>query len=159
MSLSFVRMAPDDLDLVVMAEQVLNPSSWTLGNFRDALHAGYEAWLMLDGAAMPAASPADRPLRAYAVMEIGPDDAHLHILGVRREWQRQGYARSLLRYLQTLAATRGAERLLLEVRESNLSGRGLYASLGFTEIARRKNYYPAPLREDALVLARDLRSL
>lgn len=158
MSLSFVRMSVDDFETVVAAEKELNPSAWTLGNFRDALHAGYEAWLALDGAAVPAASPADRPLRAYAVMEIGPDDAHLHILGVLREWQRQGYARALLRYLQTLATTRGAERLLLEVRESNEAGRGLYASLGFTEIGRRRNYYPPPLREDALVLACNLRS-
>lgn len=158
MNPDFVRMRADDLDTLVAAEKELNPSAWTLGNFRDALHAGYEAWLMLDGAVASGESPAEHPLRAYAVMEIGPDDAHLHILGVLRPWQRRGYARAFLCYLQVLAATRGAERLLLEVRESNTAGRGLYASSGFTEIGRRKGYYPAPLREDALVMALDLRN-
>lgn len=155
MSLSFVRMTPGDLDAVAAAEQEINPSSWTLGNFRDALHAGYEAWLAIDGA--PGAG--ERQMRAYAVMEIALDDAHLHIVGVLRDWQRQGYGRLFLRYLQTLAATRGALRMLLEVRDSNLPARALYESFGFAEIGRRRDYYPAPRREDALVLACDLRSL
>lgn len=155
MSLSFVRMTTDDLDAVAAAEQEVNPSSWTLGNFRDALHAGYEAWLALDDAS----DAGGRQMRAYAVMEIAIDDAHLHVVGVLREWQRQGYGRLFLRYLQTLAATRGMERMLLEVRDSNLGARALYASFGFTEIGRRRDYYPSPRREDALVLACDLRSL
>lgn len=155
MSLSFVRMTPGDLDAVAAAEQEINPSSWTLGNFRDALHAGYEAWLAIDGA--PGAG--ERRMCAYAVMEIALDDAHLHIVGVLHAWQRQGYGRLFLRYLQTLAATRGALRMLLEVRDSNLPARALYESFGFAEIGRRRDYYPAPRREDALVLACDLRSL
>lgn len=155
MSLSFVRMMPDDLGAVAASEEDINPSSWTLGNFRDALHAGYEAWLAVDGGP----DAVHRRMRAYAVMEIGPDDAHLHIIGVLRDWQRQGYGRLFLHYLQTLAATRHAERMLLEVRDSNLAARALYASFGFTEIGRRRNYYPAPRREDALVLACDLRGL
>ena len=31
--------------------------------------------------------------------------------------------------------------MLLEVREDNAAARGLYAAAGFSEIARRPNYY------------------
>jgi ribosomal-protein-alanine N-acetyltransferase len=52
---------------------------------------------------------------------------------------------------------KGAQRLLLEVRPSNLPARALYAASGFVEIGRRKHYYPAANgREDALVLALQL---
>jgi len=41
--------------------------------------------------------------------------------------------------------------LYLEVRDSNVAARALYASRGFAEIGRRRDYYRRP-REDALVL-------
>ena len=47
----------------------------------------------------------------------------------------------------------GAAQTFLEVRESNVAARGLYASRGFVEMARRRGYYRNPV-EDALVLRR-----
>jgi ribosomal-protein-alanine N-acetyltransferase len=45
--------------------------------------------------------------------------------------------------------------MFLEVRPSNPNAIKLYQSLGFNEIGRRKDYYPARKgREDALVMAR-----
>jgi len=52
-------------------------------------------------------------------------------------------------------AGRGVRAAFLEVRESNTAARGLYASRGFREIGRRKNYYRRPV-EDALVMRRVL---
>jgi ribosomal-protein-alanine N-acetyltransferase len=46
----------------------------------------------------------------------------------------------------------GTKRIYLEVRESNESALALYQSSGYTVVARRQDYYPAP-REDALVLS------
>ena len=47
--------------------------------------------------------------------------------------------------------------MLLEVRPSNIAAIYLYTNLGFNEIARRKDYYPASKgREDAIVFARHL---
>ncbi|MGZ8155124.1 MAG: ribosomal protein S18-alanine N-acetyltransferase, partial [Burkholderiales bacterium] len=46
-----------------------------------------------------------------------------------------------------------AERAFLEVRPSNTAARALYARSGFSEIGRRRDYYPAQEgREDAVVM-------
>jgi ribosomal-protein-alanine N-acetyltransferase len=62
-------------------------------------------------------------------------------------FRRQGFARKLLQTL--ILQNRG--NLFLEVRESNAAARQLYQSEGFTEIARRRQYYCSPY-EDAIVL-------
>ena len=49
------------------------------------------------------------------------------------------------------AAELGAERISLEVRESNTPAISLYEKHGFTEVGRRKNYYEKP-REDAILM-------
>lgn len=48
----------------------------------------------------------------------------------------------------------GADRMLLEVNESNQAARGLYDSLSFRQIARRNNYYGTG--QHALILERRL---
>jgi ribosomal-protein-alanine N-acetyltransferase len=62
-----------------------------------------------------------------------------------------------MRRLIDLARWHRAERIFLEVRPSNPHAIALYDSLGFNEIARRANYYPAAAgREDAIVMALEL---
>ena len=59
--------------------------------------------------------------------------------------------------LLDLARWHRAERVYLEVRPSNPKAIALYHDLGFNEIGRRPQYYPADKgREDALVMAIEL---
>ena len=69
-----------------------------------------------------------------------------------------GVATALMRQLMAQLRANGSGKLLLEVRESNLPARGLYAKLGFEEVGRRKNYYRDP-REDALILSVSLKEV
>lgn len=77
--------------------------------------------------------------------------AELLTLWVPEACRGKGNAKALLRHvLGTLG-----QPLLLEVRASNAAARGLYASLGGTQIHVRPGYYPATEdkpAEDALVL-------
>ena len=55
------------------------------------------------------------------------------------------------------AVAKGAKRMLLEVRAGNASAIGLYEGLGFRQIGRRRDYYPAKRgREDALIYDKEL---
>ena len=65
--------------------------------------------------------------------------------------RRQGIARALLR---TFAENVPANVIFLEVRASNTAARALYASEGFSETGRRKNYYEKPA-EDAVCMRLD----
>ena len=53
---------------------------------------------------------------------------------------------------------RGARRIFLEVAEDNAAARALYAAFGYTEIARRRDYYRTQTgqRRDALVMEKTL---
>ena len=76
---------------------------------------------------------------------------------VTPESQGRGLGRELLSHLLDLAKEYGASIALLEVRPSNNIAVGLYESMGFSEVGRRKAYYPGEKsREDALIFALDL---
>ena len=72
---------------------------------------------------------------------------------------RAGHGHALMQRLLVIARARADAALWLEVRPSNVAALGLYQRLGFAEVGRRCNYYPAPggQREDALVLRLGLR--
>lgn len=65
--------------------------------------------------------------------------------------RRRGVGRALLEAAMSWAAARGARKMGLEVRASNIAAQMLYRSLGFAEEGRRAGYYRNP-EEDALLL-------
>jgi len=140
-------MQAGDLEPVLAIERDIYSHPWTLGNFRDSLHAGYSCWVMESGMA----------LAGYGVLMIGVAEAHLLNLSIAREWQRRGLGRELLQHFIGLAQQFEARRLFLEVRPSNVSARGLYAEAGFHDLSVRRDYYPARSgREDAILMGMDL---
>jgi ribosomal-protein-alanine N-acetyltransferase len=147
MMFSYPPMTESDLDAVAEAEGRIHAFPWTRGNFADSLTAGHDAWLALE----------DGRFTAYGVMLQVLDEVHLLNISVLPELQRSGRGSALLIWLCDLARTRGARRMLLEVRPGNLSGRGFYKRHGYAEIGRRHGYYPAHEgREDAIVMERAL---
>lgn len=143
-------MVEPDLVRVAELEQEAHAAPWTIGNFRDALAAGY--------AALVGESRDD--LVAYGVLMLAPGEGQLLNLTVAKASRRRGLGRSLLRRMLADAARVGAEQCFLEVRESNLAAIALYLREGFAPVARRVAYYP-PLtagnrREDALVMRRPI---
>jgi ribosomal-protein-alanine N-acetyltransferase len=82
------------------------------------------------------------------------DEAEVLTLAVHPAARRQGLARALMETGMALLAGAGARALLLEVAEENEPALALYAGLGFTEAATRRDYY-APGRH-AKLLRHDL---
>jgi ribosomal-protein-alanine N-acetyltransferase len=137
-------MAEADLAAVMAVENDIYPFPWTQGNFRDSLAAGYSCWTYVR----------DGDLIGYAVVMLAADEAHLLNLSIAGAGQRQGYGSRLLRWLCEFSRGRGAQRMFLEVRPSNLAGLQLYERYGFQRAGLRRDYYPAAHgREDALILS------
>lgn len=88
----------------------------------------------------------------YATISVAGDVADLTRIVVAESARRRGTATALLDAVHTAAAGAGAERILLEVAESNAPARDLYRVRGYTEISRRRAYYVNG--DDAIVLAR-----
>jgi ribosomal-protein-alanine N-acetyltransferase len=99
-------------------------------------------------------------LIAHAVLYRLPFEAELQLLTVRPDRRRRGIAGALLERLIEKARGWESERLLLEVRDTNLAARALYIGKGFTLDGRRRGYYQCRDggREDALLMSRGLAS-
>lgn len=93
----------------------------------------------------------------FALARVVAGEAELLLLAVKRDSQGRGVGQSLLDRFTSIAKSRGAHRLHLEVREGNRAIR-LYKSAGFSEVGRRRNYYNGRDGEvyDALTLARSI---
>ena len=91
----------------------------------------------------------------FALGRIVLKEAELLLLAVRQDGQRKGIGRMLLDRFILVAASRGADRLHLEVRAGN-PAMNLYLKAGFAEVGRRKNYYTGSDGQiyDALTLTR-----
>lgn len=142
-----LRLRPmhrSDIDAVMAIENDVYPFPWTEGIMRDCLRVGYCCWLVEQ----------DEQLVGYCIMSIAAGEAHLLNICIHRDWQRQGIATQLVGHMLSLAKRHAAEVCLLEVRPSNKSAVAMYKKQGFTEVGRRKGYYPSDDgREDALVLS------
>jgi ribosomal-protein-alanine N-acetyltransferase len=143
--LVYEPMQVADLADVVEVEQSVYPHPWTRANFADSLKHGYQAWVLRN--------PARELLGYFLVMGV-VDEAHLLNVAVAAPWQGQGLGRFLLNQSVACARGLGMESMLLEVRPSNVRALQIYRRYGFTEIGRRKGYYPAAngSREDAIVM-------
>jgi ribosomal-protein-alanine N-acetyltransferase len=75
--------------------------------------------------------------------------------------RRQGVGERLMSSVENIARQSHCQRIILEVRPSNVAAIKLYEKLGFALIGKRKQYYPldpeSGEREDAHVLAKSLK--
>lgn len=141
-------MGYGDVEAVAAIEASVQAFPWTPGNFSDGLRAGYDGWV---------AHRHDRVI-GFSMTMHAPDIAHLLVIGVAPETQREGVGTALLRHCEKEAAARGLAALLLEVRPSNAGALAFYRRHGFEQIGVRKAYYPAVGggREDAIVMRKTL---
>ena len=77
------------------------------------------------------------------------------MVAVHPSYRRRGIAEKLINMLIEFEKQQNILKVNLEVRESNVPARELYAKLGFKEDGFRKNYYTAP-RENAVLMSIEL---
>jgi len=144
-------MRADDIADVAALEAQIHVWPWTIGNFNDALAAGYPARV----------GEREGRIVAYGVLMLAPGEAQVLNLTVVPGARRQGLGRELLVQFIDEARRMRAEQIFLEVRASNTAAIALYGGEGFAPVARRAGYYPRAgdaMREDALVMRRALRA-
>lgn len=135
-----------DLTEVMAVERQAYPVPWTHGNFVDSLAAGYPSEVLRG----PRAA-----LLGYWVAMPGVDELHLLNITVAPAWQGRGLAVVMLDRIVSACRQRGLTQLWLEVRVSNARARDVYQRYGFSEVGRRRAYYPVPQgpREDAVLMS------
>ena len=140
-------MLVQDLTTVMEIETTAYLHSWSEGNFRDCLSAGYQMVIC----------DLEQQIIGYGVMSIAAGEAHLLNLCIHPQKQGRGYGRQLLDHLMDIADSKNVGTVFLEVRASNTRACTLYHMAGFNEIGYRSGYYPSGSgREDAIVFARSV---
>ncbi|MFN3236120.1 MAG: ribosomal protein S18-alanine N-acetyltransferase [Pseudomonadales bacterium] len=139
-------MSFGDVPAVVRNERLSYSHPWTEGIFQDCLQSGNECWLI----------KRQQKVLGHGILSVAAGESHLLNVCVAPDYQGEGFGRLLVEHLVKCARAKGAGRTILEVRPSNPVAIALYHSMGFTEIGRRRGYYPGTEgREDALVLTLD----
>jgi len=136
-------MRAEDVLAVVSIESEAFSTPWQAETFTGLLgRDGIELLVLED--------PAEGVV-GYAVLWCVLDQGELANIAVTPALRGRGLGARLLEAVLDAARGRGVRSLYLEVRESNVAARALYASSGFSEMGRRRRYYRRPV-EDALVL-------
>lgn len=71
-------------------------------------------------------------------------------IAVNKEKRNSSVGTKLLQYIEELAKNKGIEKIMLEVRDSNIIAIKFYEKRGFKKISVRKNYYQ-DTHEDAII--------
>ncbi len=87
----------------------------------------------------------------YGGVYITYDEAEVTNIAVKSEYRKQGIGRMLVDGVVSQAQERGANTIVLEVRESNLPAISLYEKCGFENIGIRKDFYERPV-ENAVIM-------
>lgn len=140
------RMAEADVAAVHAIEAASFSAPWTQDMFLSELRDNKVArYLVIQTAG---------EIAGFAGVHIILDEGHVTNIAVARAYRSLGFGRMLTQALMQYAANLGVRYLTLEVRLSNETARRLYASLGFVQVALRKNYYQDP-GEDAVLMVCD----
>lgn len=128
-------MIESDLPRVLAIEHESHVAPWTQGNFKGEMDKPYsQVWVLTD-------DETDSEIFGYVVFwEMGESFEILNI-AVPLASRGLGYAKKMLQQVVRAALTKGAKRLILDVRKSNLPAIALYQKAGFTITQLRKGFY------------------
>jgi ribosomal-protein-alanine N-acetyltransferase len=142
LEVNLAAMREEHVEEVFWIERLSFRTPWPRFSFRRELQNDLAFYLV---------ALKEKKVIGYAGMWLILDEAHITNLAVHPDYQRMGVGRLLVTELIFRAAFLGAKRMTLEVRPSNKAALGLYTSLGFDQVGRRKGYYE-DTKEDALIM-------
>ena len=142
-----IRLArPEDLPQILFIERLSFPTPWSpLLFWAEFKKKGAYFWVLED----------EGQILGYLCFWFWAKEAHLVNIAVRPERRREGWASLMMRWFLRFVKRKGAQKVYLEVRESNLAAQKLYRKFGFRIDGRRKAYY-SDTKEDALLMSLDL---
>lgn len=135
------RMNPEDLEQVMILERQIFSRPWSEESMRSALQQ--ETIYLVD--------ETDGRIRGYLGIWCMAEDGDLCNMAVAEGVRREGVASGLMEEGMAQCRKQGVQRIVLEVRQSNLPAQTLYQHKGFVPIGVRKQYYSEP-QEDAVIM-------
>ncbi|WP_209316200.1 ribosomal protein S18-alanine N-acetyltransferase [Haematospirillum sp. 15-248] len=144
-AISLLPLTPVYADVLAAAHARAFARPWLAVDFRQML----ETSIVFGRLAVAGEQPA-----GFALFRAMAGEAEVLTLAVDPDYRRRGIAITLLKACQVEAGTRGAQKVFLEVAESNAAARTLYQALRYETIGCRSGYYLLEdgSRENAVVM-------
>lgn len=145
--LGFYPLEAAYLDQILKIERVSFPTPWSKQAFLSELQQNSLAYYC--------AARSGEQVIGYGGMWIIVDEAHVTNVAVHPDYRGRKVGEAIMLHLITQALMKGALRMTLEVRPSNLPAQKLYQRMGFEAAGRRKGYY-TDTNEDAIIMWKTL---
>jgi [ribosomal protein S18]-alanine N-acetyltransferase len=141
----------DEIDSIVILDRLCFGGLWSIDSYRREMTNENSHFLgvSIDKTLEPETSGIIGFGCFWAIL----DEAHITLLGVHPQYQRQGLGKLLLGALLDKARSIEMARATLEVRASNQGAIDLYERFGFQTVGRRKKYYQ-DTGEDGVIMWR-----
>ena len=143
--IDYVPMNESHVSAIAELEKLCFSDPWSAATIASELNNTLSLWLV---------AMEDDKLVGYVGSQTVLGEGDMMNLAVSPDYRRRGIGEGLVEALVAALAEKGATRLALEVRASNVPAIGLYEKLGFCVAGRRKNYYRNP-KEDALIMRKE----
>lgn len=134
-------MTREDIPEVAAIEKLCFSQPWSEKGFAEGL----------DASAVFLAAEEDGRTIGYIGMYVSAPEGEITNVAVMPGYRGKGIGKALVDAVKHWAADHGVTRIVLEVRESNVSAIHVYESAGFVKLGIRKNFYQFPT-EDAFVM-------
>jgi [ribosomal protein S18]-alanine N-acetyltransferase len=141
----------DDIEPVIILDRLCFGGLWSIDSYRRELTNDNSHFL---GVAIDKSlEPETDGIIGFGCFWAILDEAHITLLGIHPQYQRQGLGQLLLAALLDKARSIDMARATLEVRASNQGAIQLYEQFGFQTVGRRKKYYQ-DTGEDGIIMWR-----
>lgn len=135
----------EECKAVLEIEQACFSDSWSIEDFEYQVSGKYTK---LIGAFV------DDKIVGFVNTVCVVDEVEINNIAVLKQYRKKHIANNLLKYALSLYPR--AERVLLEVRKSNIPAIKLYEKFDFEKYGERKNYYQLP-NEDAVLMCKTMK--
>jgi [ribosomal protein S18]-alanine N-acetyltransferase len=151
LDLTIKPISVDEIEPVVILDRLCFGGLWSIDSYRRELTNDNSHFLgvSIDRSLEPETSGIIGFGCFWAIL----DEAHITLLGVHPQYQRQGLGKLLICALLDKARSIEMARATLEVRASNQGAIDLYERFGFQTVGRRKKYYQ-DTGEDGIIMWR-----
>jgi len=144
--IEYVLMNGSHVEAIAEIEKLCFSDPWSINSISTELDNRLSLWYVaMDG----------DTLAGYVGSQTVLGSADMMNLAVHPDYRRQGIGMGLICALVDGLVQKGANCLLLEVRESNQPAIDLYEKMGFYKVGRRPGYYRNP-KEAACIMRKEL---
>lgn len=146
--MKIIKMLPEHLaEVKALLDTCFGESAWSLDSLRSQLSKPDSSCTI---------AIEDNRTVGFLAFEQILDEGSIIEIAVHPRFRRRGIAKELINSAIQNAGNLSA--VFLEVRESNAPAISLYRSLGFEQIAVRKDYYDHP-KENAIIMKQQIQPI